>query len=155
LKREHQCATIQLDYQLPERFDLQYQLADSEAQNFDSEGKPLRVGHARPVMIHRAILGSVERMIAILTEHFAGKWYHSFHFWILSYRPLWLSPRQVIVIPVAHAFDNYAAEVAKSLHDVGFYAEANLSSETLKKKILEAQMSQWNYILGNFFLSLI
>jgi len=74
LKREHQCATIQLDYQLPERFDLQYQMADSEAQKFDAEGKPLRAGHARPVMIHRAILGSVERMIAILTEHYAGKW---------------------------------------------------------------------------------
>jgi len=75
LKREHQCATIQLDYQLPERFDLQYQSSNSEIQNYDAEGKPLRIGHARPVMIHRAILGSVERMIAILTEHFAGKWY--------------------------------------------------------------------------------
>jgi threonyl-tRNA synthetase len=63
-------------------------------------------------------------------------------------RPLWLSPRQVIVIPVAHAFDEYASEVSGRLHDVGFFAEANLSSETLKKKILEAQFSQWNYILG-------
>jgi len=75
LKRDHQCATIQLDYNLPDRFDLQYQTADSDAQNFAADGKALRIGHARPVMIHRAILGSVERMIAILTEHFAGKWY--------------------------------------------------------------------------------
>ena len=77
MKRDHQCATIQLDYNLPQRFDLQYQTADSEVQNFDADGKPLRIGHARPVMIHRAILGSVERMMAILTEHFAGKWYLS------------------------------------------------------------------------------
>jgi threonyl-tRNA synthetase len=63
-------------------------------------------------------------------------------------RPLWLSPRQVIVIPVAHAFDGYASEVASRLHDAGFFAEADLSSETLKKKIAEAQVSQWNYILG-------
>jgi threonyl-tRNA synthetase len=77
LKREHQCATIQLDYQLPERFDLQYQTANSEAQYYSENGEPLRIGHARPVMIHRAVLGSLERMIAILTEHFAGKWYHS------------------------------------------------------------------------------
>lgn len=155
MKREHQCATIQLDYQLPERFDLQYQSSNSEAQNYDSEGKPLRIGHARPVMIHRAILGSVERMIAILTEHFAGKWYPPKH---LSpcffgcaradFRPLWISPRQVIVLPVAHAFDDYASEVATRLHDAGFYAEANLSSETLNKRILEAQVAQWNYIVG-------
>jgi threonyl-tRNA synthetase len=63
-----------LDYQLPERFDLQYQTSEGEVQKLDAEGKPLKIGHARPVMIHRAILGSVERMIAILTEHFAGKW---------------------------------------------------------------------------------
>jgi threonyl-tRNA synthetase len=65
-----------------------------------------------------------------------------------NFRPLWLSPRQIIVIPVAHAYDRYASEVAKRFHAEGFYVEANLSSETLKKKILEAQVSQWNYILG-------
>jgi threonyl-tRNA synthetase len=148
LKRDHQCATIQLDYQLPEKFDLQYQTADSEAKFFAQDGKtPLRLGHARPVMIHRAILGSVERMIAILTEHFGGKWY-SILFHSINCRPLWLSPRQVIVIPVAHPFDEYATEVSQHLHAAGFYVEADLSSETLKKKILEAQFSQWNYILG-------
>jgi threonyl-tRNA synthetase len=80
LKRDHQCATIQLDYQLPENFDLQYQSSDPDGQFYSEpdmkgEKKALRAGHARPVMIHRAILGSVERMIAILTEHFGGKWY--------------------------------------------------------------------------------
>ena len=71
LRRKFQCATIQLDFQLPNRFDLKYA---------DSEG-----GYQRPVIVHRAILGSVERMFAILTEHYAGKW------------PLWLSPRQVSI----------------------------------------------------------
>jgi threonyl-tRNA synthetase len=65
-----------------------------------------------------------------------------------NYRPLWLSPRQVIVIPVARAYDEYASEVSQCLHDAGFYVEASLSSETLNKKILEAQIAQWNYILG-------
>jgi threonyl-tRNA synthetase len=69
LRRKFQCATIQLDFQLPNRFDLKYA---------DNEG-----GYQRPVIVHRAILGSVERMFAILTEHYAGKW------------PFWLSPRQV------------------------------------------------------------
>ena len=94
LRRSFQCATIQLDFQLPERFNLKYRSADEAA--------------ARPVMIHRAILGSLERFIAIITEHFAGKWYvwgsiptnHSL--WQLStIRPFWISPRQVLVIPVA------------------------------------------------------
>jgi threonyl-tRNA synthetase len=68
-----------------------------------------------------------------------------------NFRPLWLSPRQVIIIPVAHAFDAYAKEVAERLHKENFYVEANLSSETLPKKILEAQVAQWNYILGIHF----
>jgi len=67
---------------------------------------------------------------------------------IANFRPLWLSPRQVIIIPVAHAFDAYAQEVADRLHKNNFYVEANHSSETLPKKILEAQVAQWNYILG-------
>lgn len=70
LRRKHQCATIQLDFQLPQRFDLNYRSADSSSS--DSENR------VRPVMIHRAILGSVERFVAILTEHFAGKWYVPF-----------------------------------------------------------------------------
>jgi threonyl-tRNA synthetase len=121
LRRKHQCATIQLDFQLPERFKLEYR-TDVENQM------------ARPVMIHRAILGSVERMIAILTENFGGKW------------PFWLSPRQVIVIPVALAYNDYAAEVASKLHNQGIFADTDLSSETLKKKIRNAEVGQWNFI---------
>ena len=84
LKRSFQCATIQLDFQLPERFNLKYRAADDNDQLGDKEKAP-----SRPVMIHRAILGSLERFIAIVTEHFGGKW------------PFWLSPRQVLVVPVA------------------------------------------------------
>ncbi|XP_076791498.1 threonine--tRNA ligase 2, cytoplasmic isoform X2 [Arvicanthis niloticus] len=83
--RYHQCATIQLDFQLPIRFNLTYVSKDGDDKN-------------RPVIIHRAILGSVERMIAILSENYGGKW------------PLWLSPRQVMVIPVGPACENYALQ---------------------------------------------
>jgi threonyl-tRNA synthetase len=121
LRRRHQCATIQLDFQLPERFKLEYR-TDVENQM------------ARPVMIHRAILGSVERMIAILTESFGGKW------------PFWLSPRQVIIIPVATVYNDYASRIASSLYDQGIFAETDLSPETLKKKIRNAEIGQWNFI---------
>jgi threonyl-tRNA synthetase len=99
LRRSFQCATIQLDFQLPERFNLKYRSAE-ESINPD---KP----PSRPVIIHRAILGSLERFIAIITEHFAGKWYllmgsRSHHVVDETFgRPFWLSPRQVLVIPVA------------------------------------------------------
>ena len=81
LRRSFQCATIQLDFQLPVRFDLKYRSSEDAADPAKAE--------LRPVIIHRAILGSLERFIAIITEHFAGKW------------PFWLSPRQVLVVPVA------------------------------------------------------
>ena len=121
LRRKHQCATIQLDFQLPIRFKLEYRTDKSEAME-------------RPVIIHRAILGSVERMIAILTENFGGKW------------PFWLSPRQVIIIPIAAAYDDYAEEVRKALADAGMYAETDLSDNTLNKKIRNAEIAQWNFI---------
>lgn len=121
LRRKHQCATIQLDFQLPQRFKLEYR-----------SDKPDVV--TRPVIIHRAILGSVERMIAILTESFAGKW------------PFWLSPRQVIIIPIAAAYDEYAEEVRQMLHNAGLYAETDLSDVTLNKKIRNAEIAQWNFI---------
>lgn len=90
----------------------------------------------RPVIIHRAILGSVERMIAILTENFAGKW------------PFWLSPRQVMVVPVGPAFDEYAESVRNRLHLAGFMAEADLDAgDTMNKKIRNAQLAQFNFIL--------
>ncbi|CAI8006495.1 Threonine--tRNA ligase 1, cytoplasmic [Geodia barretti] len=124
LKRPHQCATIQLDFQLPERFNLLY------ITGTDSEERK------RPVIIHRAILGSVERMMAILTESFGGKW------------PFWLSPTQVMIVPVSSKFDSYAHELHQTIHDAGFRVETDLApGDTFNKKIRNAQLSQWNYIL--------
>lgn len=94
----------------------------------------------RPVIIHRAILGSVERMIAILTESYAGKW------------PFWLSPRQAMVIPVGPNFDDYAQEVQKKVYEAGFMAEVDTDpGDTLNKKVRNAQLAQFNFILGRFF----
>ncbi|EGG04898.1 uncharacterized protein MELLADRAFT_37217, partial [Melampsora larici-populina 98AG31] len=121
LKRRHQCATIQLDFQLPERFKLQYRTDQGERK--------------RPVMIHRAIMGSVERFTAILTEHFGGKW------------PFWLSPRQVLVIPVAATHKAYAQEVAQKLWDAGLYADADMTDATLPKKIRNGEVSSYNFII--------
>ncbi|XKL60570.1 hypothetical protein PGB90_007627 [Kerria lacca] len=122
LSRPHQCATIQLDFQLPIRFDLKYV---NENQEF-----------VKPVIIHRAILGSVERMIAILTESYAGKW------------PFWLSPRQAITIPVAPAHNDYATEVKEKIFNAGFQCDVDIdTSDTLNKKIRNAQLAQYNYIL--------
>jgi threonyl-tRNA synthetase len=90
-------------------------------------------GFERPVIIHRAILGSVERFVAIITEHFGGKW------------PFWLSPRQVMIIPVSAAFNDYAKYVTDTLVTFGFYAEFDPSSNTLNKKVRNAQIAQWNY----------
>lgn len=123
LKRKHQCATVQLDFQLPQRFELQYKAQDGSMQ--------------RPVMIHRAILGSVERMFAVLLEHTAGKW------------PFWLSPRQVSVVPVSEkdGLPEYAQEVSNLIRDAGYYVESDTSTNTMKKKIRDAQLEQVNFIL--------
>ncbi|KAJ1670366.1 threonyl-tRNA synthetase, partial [Coemansia sp. RSA 25] len=129
LNRSHQCATIQLDFQLPQRFKLQYRVPTAtdeetgEASDFQ-----------QPVIIHRAILGSVERMIAILMENFAGKW------------PFWLSPRQVMVIPVTTAIYDYAGQVQKTLHEAGFFADVDLSGDSMVKKIRNAEIAQYNFI---------
>lgn len=123
LKRQHQCATIQLDFQLPIRFNLSY---------IGESGEKVR-----PVIIHRAILGSVERMIAILTESFAGKW------------PFWLSPRQVMVIPIGPVFDEYAKQVQQQLYDAGFMCEVDTDpGDTMNKKVRNAQLNRFNFILG-------
>lgn len=122
LKRKFQCATIQLDFQLPLRFKLTYS-AEDEAKL------------ERPVMIHRAILGSVERMFAILLEHYNGKW------------PLWLSPRQAIVCSVSSGSVEYAKQVLARLHEAGFYVDIDMSDKTIQKKVREAQVAQFNYIL--------
>jgi len=85
--------------------------------------------------VHRAILGSVERMAGVLCEHYAGKW------------PFWLSPRQCMVVPVSADAFEYARYVRDTLHSRGFHADAMLGDGTLKKKVREAQVAQWNYIM--------
>uniref|UniRef100_A0A8C9VKP4 threonine--tRNA ligase n=1 Tax=Scleropages formosus TaxID=113540 RepID=A0A8C9VKP4_SCLFO len=121
--RYHQCATIQLDFQLPIRFNLTFVSHDGDDKK-------------RPVIIHRAILGSVERMIAILTENYGGKW------------PLWLSPRQVMVVPVGPTCEEYAQRVQQEFHRGGLMADVDLDPGcTLNKKIRNAQLAQYNFIL--------
>ncbi|CAL9147853.1 unnamed protein product [Musa hybrid cultivar] len=122
LNRKFQCATLQLDFQLPLRFKLSYS-AEDEAKL------------ERPVMIHRAILGSVERMFAILLEHYKGKW------------PFWLSPRQAIVCPVSEKSQSYAQQVHDKIHQAGYYVDADLTDRKIQKKVREAQLAQYNYIL--------
>uniref|UniRef100_A0AAY4DXZ0 threonine--tRNA ligase n=1 Tax=Denticeps clupeoides TaxID=299321 RepID=A0AAY4DXZ0_9TELE len=121
--RYHQCATIQLDFQLPIRFNLTFVSHDGDDKK-------------RPVIIHRAILGSVERMIAILTENYGGKW------------PLWLSPRQVMVVPVGPTCEEYAQRVRQEFHSAGLMTDVDLDPGcTLNKKIRNAQLAQYNFIL--------
>ncbi|KAG6535853.1 hypothetical protein ZIOFF_000883 [Zingiber officinale] len=122
LKRKFQCATLQLDFQLPLRFKLSYS-AEDEAKL------------ERPVMIHRAILGSVERMFAILLEHYKGKW------------PFWISPRQAIVCPVSEKSQSYAEQVRDKIHQAGYYVDADLTDRKIQKKVREAQLAQYNFIL--------
>lgn len=121
LRRKFQCATVQLDFQLPIRFNLEYQ---SEMGTYD-----------RPVIVHRAVLGSVERMLAILTEHYGGKW------------PLWLSPRQVMVVPINKKAEDYAQEVRRVMRSAKLHCDVDMSDRTMQKKVREAQLAQYNYIL--------
>ena len=121
LGRTGQCGTIQLEMQRPERFELEYTGADGEKH--------------RPVMIHRVVLGSIERFIGVITEHFAGAF------------PLWLSPVQVSVIPISNAFNDYAQEVRDRLDAAGIRVEADLRNETMKLKIREAQLQKTPYML--------
>ena len=121
LGRTWQCGTIQLDMQLPERFELEYTGADNEKH--------------RPVMIHRVVLGSIERFIGVITEHFAGAF------------PLWLSPVQVEVLPVSNAFNDYAAEVAKKLDEAGIRVHLDDRNEKIGYKIREAQLQKTPYML--------
>lgn len=188
LKREFQCATIQLDFQLPQQFNLEYvtpsmnaadvakkeqkdqvkpDTAASDTSKTSTSAQPssnsinaklsspppqnpqeaadhkpaeksyrkdLTPGCARPVMIHRAILGSLERFIAILCEHFGGKW------------PFWLSPRQVLVIPVMPSANDYVLSVQAELRKNGFHADSDITGNTMQKKIRTGQMAQYNFI---------
>ncbi|XP_059648986.1 threonine--tRNA ligase, mitochondrial 1-like [Cornus florida] len=122
LNRKFQCATLQLDFQLPSRFNLSYSAEDEKKME-------------RPVMIHRAILGSVERMFAILLEHYKGKW------------PFWLSPRHAIVCSVSEKSQPYALQVRDQIHQAGYYVEVDTSDRTIQKKVREGQLAQYNYIL--------
>lgn len=119
--RSHQCATIQLDFNLPERFNLEFVNENGEKE--------------RPVMIHRAIYGSFERFIAILIEHCAGRW------------PFWISPRQVIVLPISEKFRDYANHIRNIIHSVGYYVDVDFSDRTIDKRVREAQIEQYNYII--------
>ncbi|MDF2521861.1 MAG: thrS, partial [Clostridia bacterium] len=119
--RTWQCGTIQLDMQMPERFDLTYVGPDGEKH--------------RPVMIHRVIFGSIERFIAILTEHFAGAF------------PIWLSPVQVVVMPISDRQGEYAAEVARKLEELDIRVELDNRNEKIGYKIREAQMQKIPYML--------
>ncbi|XP_074422432.1 threonine--tRNA ligase, mitochondrial isoform X1 [Larus michahellis] len=122
LGRQHQCATIQLDFQMPERFELEYASATG--------------GTARPVMIHRAVLGSVERMVAVLAESCGGRW------------PFWLSPLQAMVIPQAAEVEDYAREVQAVLRGGGMVADLDMDAgATLARKIRRAQLAHYNFQL--------
>lgn len=112
--REWQGATIQLDYQLPERFELEY---------VGSDNKP-----HRPVMIHRAILGTIERFVGMLIEHFAGAF------------PVWISPEQVRVIPITDALDDAAASINKQLRGAGIRSSLDDRSETLNYRIRDGEI---------------
>ncbi|KEG07962.1 threonyl-tRNA synthetase [Trypanosoma grayi] len=184
LRRRHQCATVQLDFNLPQRFGLKYTLptaaaegaaaeapsgekpkerhadpndadakaeeakpaaaaagtADEALSSYDKAVRDLGIDHrldanqARPVMIHRAIFGSLERCIAILCEHYGGEW------------PLWLSPRQVIIVPVSLENAAYATRVRDLFQGEGFYADVDNGTATLDKKIRNAELARYNFI---------
>lgn len=119
--RSWQCGTIQLDLQLPKRFDL----------GFTDDA-----GHRRvPILLHRAVLGSFERMMAILVEHYQGRW------------PLWLSPRQVLIISVTNHHAKFAVDLEAKFRRAGIFADADVNDETVNKRIRKAVVLQYNYIV--------
>ena len=121
LGRSWQCGTCQLDFQMPERFDLAYQGEDNAEH--------------RPVMIHRALLGSMERFAGILIEHYGGRF------------PLWLAPIQAVVLPVADRHNERAAELAVRLRGSGLRAQVDERTESVGRKIRDAELSKAPYML--------
>ena len=119
--RNWQCGTVQLDMALPEKFDLSY---------VDADGS-----HKRPVMLHRALFGSIERFFGIIVEHFSGKF------------PFWISPYQVCIMTVADRHLPYAEELAKKIRARGFVCDIDDSNESVGKKVREAQLRKTNYML--------
>ena len=121
LGRTWQCGTIQLDFQLPQRFEAEYMGADGEKH--------------RPIMIHRVVYGSIERFIGILIEHYAGKF------------PVWLAPVQVKVLPISEKFFGFGEEILKKLKDAGIRCEMDQRDEKIGYKIRSAQMEKVPYML--------
>jgi threonyl-tRNA synthetase len=119
--RTWQMSTIQVDFQLPQRFDLEFAAADGSKQ--------------RPVMIHRALFGSIERFFGVLTEHYSGAF------------PPWLAPVQVMGIPVADAFNDHLVKVVKAMKAAGIRADIDLSDDRMQKKVRNAQMQKIPYML--------
>ena len=119
--RTWQMSTIQVDFQLPQRFEMEYQASDGSRQ--------------RPVMIHRALFGSIERFFGVLTEHYAGAF------------PPWLAPVQVMAIPVADAFAPYLQEIVSKMRAEGVRAEIDLSDDRMQKKVRNAQLEKIPYML--------
>jgi len=119
--RTWQCGTCQLDFSMPERFEMEY---------INEKGKK-----ERPIMIHRTVLGSLERFIGILTEHFAGAF------------PVWLAPVQAVLIPIATPHEKYAEEIRKQFFDAGICVELMTADETLGKRIREAEKQKIPYML--------
>ncbi|MFM8447540.1 MAG: His/Gly/Thr/Pro-type tRNA ligase C-terminal domain-containing protein, partial [Candidatus Nanopelagicaceae bacterium] len=116
-----QMSTIQVDFQLPQRFEMEYQSSDGSRQ--------------RPVMIHRALFGSIERFFGVLTEHYAGAF------------PPWLAPVQVMAIPVADAFAPYLQKIVNQMRTEGIRAEIDLSDDRMQKKVRNAQMEKIPFML--------
>lgn len=119
--RTWQCGTIQLDFQLPQRFDIAYIGADGEKH--------------RPIMLHRVVFGSIERFIGILLEHYAGKF------------PVWIAPVQVKVLPVSDKYNDYAKKIEKVLEEKDIRVEVDVRSEKLGYKIREARMDKVPYMI--------
>ncbi|UUI04653.1 threonine--tRNA ligase [Oceanobacillus jeddahense] len=120
LGRSHQCATLQLDFQMPEKFDLTYINADNEK--------------VRPVVIHRAIYGSIDRFLGILIEHFAGAF------------PVWLAPVQAVILPVSSVHQSYADQLKETFQEAGIRIETDYRGEKLGLKLREAQMKKIPYL---------
>jgi threonyl-tRNA synthetase len=114
-------STIQVDFQLPQRFDLGYTAADGSRQ--------------QPVMIHRALFGSIERFFGVLTEHYAGAF------------PPWLAPVQVRAIPVAEAFNDYLDDIVKQMRKTGIRADIDESDDRMQKKIRNAQTEKIPFMM--------
>jgi threonyl-tRNA synthetase len=114
-------STIQVDFQLPQRFELEYSASDGTRQ--------------RPVMIHRALFGSIERFFGVLTEHYSGAF------------PPWLAPVQAIGIPVADTFADYLGDVMTQMRKAGIRAELDASDDRMQKKVRNAQMQKVPYML--------